>query len=78
MTKEETIKEIQELIGSINEHQANMTKLQDSLRNAMRGDVTMSCLDDIRSVLSGMSTTRVNVEKAKKVVKARITARLKD
>lgn len=78
MTREETVKEIQDLIGSINEHQSNMTKLQDSLRNAMRGDVTMSCLDDIRSVLAGMTTTRSNVEKAKKVVKARIAARLKD
>lgn len=78
MTREEAIKELQELLGTINDHQTNMTKLRDSLQLAAKGDVSVSCLDDIRSALKGMASAREGVEKAKKVVKARITARLKD
>lgn len=78
MTREEAIRELQEVLGTINEHQVNMTKLRDSLQLAAKGDVSVSCLDDIRACLNGMTEARTNVEKAKKVVKARITARLKD
>jgi len=78
MTKEETAKELQELLGTIVEHQANMTKLKESLQLAARGDVTVSCLDDIRATLEGMTEARKKVEKAKSVVKARILARVKD
>jgi len=78
MTKEEAVKEIQDLLATINEHTAHMAKVKESLSLAARGDVTVSCLDDIRTCLSGMAEARAKVEQAKKVVKARIQARLKD
>jgi len=78
MTKEEAVNELHELRQTLNDHRDHMTKMCESLKLAANGDVTMSCLDDIRATLEGMAEARKKVERAKSVVKARILARVKD
>lgn len=74
---DEVKQRIAQLLGIIEEHQANMTRALDATKQYMRGDAVITHLEDLRKALKSFSGARVAVEKAKRAVKLRLLERMK-
>jgi hypothetical protein len=78
MNKEDMNKEVREQLQTVKEHAAGLTKLIESLTHAANSDVSFAAIDETKNILDGFSETKAAIEKARKALKARAQARMKE
>lgn len=64
-----TREQINKLLGDIEDHQTNMTRATESLKQAARGTVSLSHFKDLKKALGSFTKARKSVESAKRLVK---------
>lgn len=72
---EETRQEMAKLFAVINQHQSDMTRAAESMKQLLNGDAAVVHFEDMMSALKSFPEARKSVEIAKRLIKARIIER---
>lgn len=80
MEKEDLHKEVQEHLHTLRHQAESLQKLCTTLEQvvAKNGDVSFIALDDSKLCLEGVSETRAALEKTRRALKARASARMRE
>lgn len=76
MDQEKVRQEVQILLNDVSEHSIAMNHVSEALKQIARGDVSLLHLDALRDAMNTFAPAKKSLELAKKIVTARIKARL--
>lgn len=76
--QKELQEQLRDLMATAEVHQQNINKAVESLKQAARGTVSITHFKDLRVALTSFAETKASLEKAKKLIKARLQSELKE
>lgn len=65
-------------LQSLKDYAAHLSKLVEGLQTTTRSDVSFIVMDDAKLALAGMPGIRQSIERARRALKARANARMKE
>lgn len=74
----EVAKQLRDLTEQVKQHQVSINSVVEGLQQAARGNLYIRHFKDLKEVLASFTETRATLEKAKRLIKARLQEELKE